>query len=223
METAVASWWSDGFAPLITHVLFDRTGWLPHHTTPFELIGDGITDSELTDLLQRHYRENWPTIDVAFRRRLERLQVDDQAKAAFGEALEAHGAGLYRLVVCSVFPEIERVARAELLDGSLRPISSLTDVRRAAEERLALSDLQAEGGGPVFAQFGRMSRHLYDHVRTPEDVLRVAADPVPNRHAAIHGLVTYERLQNSINALIMAEFMFTVVTALKIHHVARAE
>ena len=205
------------------HLLFEKAGWLPHYTTPFALIGDTIAETELSEILERYYKAAWPEVSSAFRSRMTGLDIDDEAKATFEEALQAHEAGLYRSVVRTLFPEIERVARTELLDGTLGPIASLGLVRRAAGQRLAFSELEPVGGGPVFAQFGRMSRHLYDVVRTTDDVIRMSCDPVPNRHAALHGLVTYRSFQNSLNALMMAEFMFQVVTALKADIARRSE
>ena len=38
---------------------------------------------------------------------------------------------------------------------------------------------------------------------------------MPNRHATVHGLVTYRTMQSSLNALIMTEFMYQVIPAVK--------
>lgn len=218
----VRKWWeenSEAIEPFIRlahrHVVFNKAGWLLHYTTPFDLIGDDITAAGLSDLLDDYYRRNWPQVSAEFRARLAALDVDGEAKATFCEALDAHGAGFYRATVRLLFPEIERVARIELLEGSLKGIASLKEVRKAAGEQLGLSDLEPMGGGPVIAQFARMSGHLYEEAKTPELVAKLAGDPVPNRHAAVHGLVEYRTLQSSLNALIMTEFMFQVVTALK--------
>jgi hypothetical protein len=50
-------------------------------------------------------------------------------------------------------------------------------------------------------------------VKTPERLAEVAADPVPNRHAALHGLVVYSTRQASMNALIMAEYAHLSILA----------
>jgi hypothetical protein len=113
-----------------------------------------------------------------------------------------------------LFPEIERIARAELLNGRLGGIASLKKVR-AAVGQLGLSELAPQDGGPVFSQFGRMAHHLYETASTQERVAELANDPVPNRHAAVHGLVTYRTMQSSLNALIMTEFMYQAIPAVK--------
>jgi hypothetical protein len=44
----------------------------------------------------------------------------------------------------------------------------------------------------------------------------IACDPVPNRHAALHGLVAYDSLKCSIGTLVMADFLFRVICAVKV-------
>lgn len=39
--------------------------------------------------------------------------------------------------------------------------------------------------------------------------------PAPNRHAALHGFLPYDTAKNSINMLVMADFLFQVICALK--------
>lgn len=196
------------------HVLFDTAGWLPHYTTPFTLITDNTDVDDLSALLNVYYCQNWTHVRAEFEARLFMLEVDDDAKATFSEALDVHGHGLYRATPRLLFPEIERIARAELPNGGVGGMASLKELREAAGH-LGLSELAPKGGGPVFAQFARMANHIYEHVSTPEQVADLANDYVPNRHAVIHGLVTYRTMQSSLNALIMTEFMYQVIHAMK--------
>ena len=41
------------------------------------------------------------------------------------------------------------------------------------------------------------------------------ADAVPNRHAAVHGLVVYRSFKNSLNTLFMTDYVFQIVNAVK--------
>jgi hypothetical protein len=43
----------------------------------------------------------------------------------------------------------------------------------------------------------------------------VADDPVPNRHAALHGLLPYAAQKHSMNMLIVADFLFQVICTVK--------
>ena len=86
------------------------------------------------------------------------------------------------------------------------------DIRdKVKRQEIAFSDLAPSGDGPVFAQFERMADHLYKTVRTPENVAELVNDSVPNRHAALHGLVSYRTMKSSLNALIMTEFMYRII------------
>lgn len=62
--------------------------------------------------------------------------------------------------------------------------------------------------------YQRLDDHLYNPIKTPEALAAAKADPVPNRHAVLHGLVAYDSRQSSINALIMTDFVFQVFSAL---------
>lgn len=196
------------------NLLFEKAGWLMHYSSPLHLISDEMTAQDIGTLLENHYRTNWPVVAADFRVQLARLDIDDEARATFEEALIAHEAGLYRASVRVLFPEIERVAREHLLEGTLKGIASLGEVRQAAQA-LGWSDVEKFGDGPFFGQFTIMSQHLYALAKTPERIAELASSPIPNRHAAIHGLVAYNSLQNSLSALIMAEFMFKLVAILK--------
>lgn len=192
--------------------MFEESGWLPHYTAPFILL-ESITDAEsLSKLIERHYINNWVGVKDKFKAHVAELNVDDEAKATFYEALDAHGHGLYRTTARTLFPEIERLARSNTGDGgNLTNIASLIDIRKAAGN-LGLGELGPPEGGPVLAHFVRMSHHLYEHVRTPEAVVSLTSDPVPNRHATVHGLVSYKTMQSSFNSLIMTEFMYRVIS-----------
>ena len=192
------------------HVLFNSANWLPHYTTPFHLVDFQTDAAGLVAMLERYYAENWDQVRAAFEARLLGLPIDDEAKATFREALDAHGMGLYRVAPRLLFPEIERIVREEYFGGKLGIYTSLKEARTAVGQ-LGFSELQQEDGDPVFAQFRRFYSHLYENVGTAERVAELSLDAVPNRHAALHGLVTYKSLQTSLNALIMAEFMFHAV------------
>lgn len=218
---AVQRWFEDNSEQLTElvrsvhrNVISEKAGWLLHHTTPLHLITDEMTERDVGPILEAYYRDNWPTVAGAFRDQLAIMDIDEEARATFEEALAAHGAGLYRATVRVLFPEIERVAREHLLGGSLKGMASLTEVRQAAGD-LGWSDLKKFGDGPIFGQLAAMSYHLYGTAKTPQRLAEVAASAIPNRHAAIHGLVSYSSAQSSLSALIMAEFMFKVISVLK--------
>jgi hypothetical protein len=201
--------------------LLDKAGFLPHVTTPLQLIDECENDAErLSDLLEQHYRENWPEVRNRFIARIDSYELDGEVKEIFSEALIAHEAGLYRLVCRGLFPEIERIARLELKD----PVSTNTDVKESSSgnvirflQKIAgdmqMSDLEPQGylGLRLFL---RLTDHLYMTVRD-DQLAALKADAVPNRHAAIHGLVVYQSFKNSLNTLFMTDYIMQIVRVIK--------
>lgn len=189
----------------------EDAGWLPHYTTPFDHL-DEADDEDFDEILEAHYRENWTEVRATFMTRVDAYDLDDEAKTAFADALTAHEAGLFRVTSRMLFPEIERVARQEL-HGQMSGETSQRALRQAAEE-LGLSDVEP-GGMYAFRLFEKLFDHLYAPAKTLEALEAIARDPVPNRHAAMHGFLSYGSAKNSINMLLMADFLFQVICALK--------
>lgn len=187
----------------------EDAGWLPHVTTPFEALED-IEDDSLSATLEQHYRKNWEEIKLTFLERLEAYQIDDEAKGAMQGALAVHQQGIYIATTRLLLPEIERVIRDEFYGGN--PPNRSTSQIEFREVALEL---------PVYAldkhalKLFKALDHLYDYCNTAEDELKFSAKPIPNRHAAIHGRVSYNNMCSSVNMLILADFVFQIVTALK--------
>ena len=95
-----------------------KRGWVPNHTTPFDLVVEcGDDDTRLQTSLLAYYTDNWPEVRARLESRVSSLDIDDEAKATFREALDAHEGGLYRCVSRLLFPEFERVFRGALFEG----------------------------------------------------------------------------------------------------------
>jgi hypothetical protein len=184
----------------------ESTGWLPHYTTPDLVFGleDAAYDAEIA----RHYADNWPAVEAAFLGRLARYDVDEEAKAAFGEALQAHRMGLFRVAPRLLFPEIERIFRAEL--GDAMQITAGLGYLREAANQLG-SENFVRTGVLTLRLYRAFVEHVYARVESDEEVARAQANPVPNRNAAIHGRVIYNSQKTSLNALILAEYVLLTV------------
>ena len=193
---------------------FDEAGWLPHHSTPLDRVEACAGDSgAIHAVLSSYYREEWCVVRRDIESRLTKYGLDEEAKETFGEALTAHEAGLYRCVCRLVFPEIERVARTELYGDRMERITSQRELRKVAGS-LPISSVEPEGFLGLNL-FQRLSNHLYEQVEDEDMRQRLARDPVPNRHAVVHGLVVYSSMQNSLNAIFMTDFIFLVISLLK--------
>lgn len=204
--------------------LVEDEGWLPHETMPFDrLDAAAVAAGEVDALVEAHYVDNWGDVEAAFNASVGGYDIDAEAKATFAEALAAHRQGMFRVAPRLLFPEIERVVSAEFHGGRHyaassggrrgRPITNLRDLRETIREM---------PGGEILAHafaielLGKLEAHLYERVEDDAvDVARVAADPVPNRHASLHGLVVYNSRKSSLNVLIMTDFIFHLVSRLK--------
>jgi hypothetical protein len=190
----------------------DEAGWLAHYTMPWAY-AEECNGGTLKERLSDFYQRNWKHVRSRIASRIPHYIVDAEAKATFREALDAHEAGLYRCVCRVLLPAVERVARIELHGNSLQRITDQRKLRELAGN-LTLREIEPQGFYGTYL-FRRLIKHLYEHVEDEADRKRFAQDPVPNRHAALHGLVIYSSMQNSLNTIFMADYVFQVISALK--------
>ena len=194
--------------------LVKSAGWLPHCEMPYQELDKHACDpNAITELILTHYRDNWQEIRANLESVLERCPINEESKLTFREALEAHQSGLYRSVCRVLLPEIERLVRVELKSDKVGTIrveqvfKCLADRGEISYEQLQLGDIYNHD------LLGQLMHHLYKEVRE-ENRQEFIDDPVPNRHAAIHGLVTYSTEQNSLNTIFMADYVFCLVPVL---------
>lgn len=210
-------------------------GWVPNSTTPFELVEKcGDDDARLKEALLAHYGDNWSSVRGCLEAAVASRDIDDEAKAVFREALDAHECGLYRCVSRLLFPEFERVIRQVLLDGDAVGIRHGRLERKLAEEsgRLRISEI------PAGVQGMAMFKYLTGGTRGPRVVVDRSGDPapgytpglyvtvdktnyehagqspIPTRHAVAHGLFAYSSPQSSLNALFIADYLFLIICRL---------
>lgn len=189
----------------------DHAGWLPHVTTPWSTLANAEI-SGLSQAIEQHYRDNWAVVKKTFDDRLDTYAIDEEAKATFREALAAHEQHLYRAAVRLLFPEIERVTRIEFRRFMTKRTDTSQKTLRQIAGGLPLGD---HGNLLAFRLYVNLRDHLYGDIWDDSANERFSRDPIPNRHAAVHGFVTYSTARNSINTLIMAEYIFHLVTVVK--------
>ena len=176
----------------------NEVGWLPYHSAPFRYVDECGDDLDLLDTrFSEYYRTHWSEIRDDMESRLEGYHIDGEARETFREALAAHEAGLYRCVCRVLFPEIERMIgtgfRSKRLLEKLTGTGDLADY--AFRERFG------------YVLFGRLVKHVYESGRRE----KFERDPVPNRQAAMHGLVSYSTHKHSMNMLILTDYIFQIL------------
>lgn len=95
------------------------TGWLPHRSIKIDDVEPYLDNSVLLDqYISNHYERNWADIRQDIVTHLNSYEIDDDTRAAFGEAFYCYENGRYRCVCAILFPEIERTFRLKFTDGS---------------------------------------------------------------------------------------------------------
>ena len=218
-------------------------GWIPHRTTPFELVSEHLDEDGLEATrrsLLAHYSDNWREVRVGIEAQLSTYRIDDEAKATLREALDGHEVAHYRSVCRLLFPEIERLFRTTLFDGRAgrashgefirKLVGSDERIRDGGTDGLLLEDF-VTGGIHEIAVFEYLTAGLRDHqkitdhppstadyipgmfVQVGEGNIEAARlSPIPTRHAVVHGLVSYRTPQSSLNAIFIADYIFSVIS-----------
>ena len=213
-----------------------RAGWVPHYTTPFGYVTECDDDIEaIRSGLCDHYKNNWLKVRLEIESRLSSYNITSEAKATFREALDAHEAGLYRCVCRVLFPEIDQLFRTELFENKIGNMGSKAMIKGlvAGESDLAqdksLGDFMPNGIYELilFEYLTKVLKEkdeiditepifgLYTSFNTEETLERLKQDPVPNRNAAMHGLVAYSTPQNSLNMIFVADYIFQIISSFK--------
>lgn len=189
----------------------DATGWLPYHTVSIDYVEECGGDIPLLEhRLSIFYKTNWDNIRQDIESRLSGYHISEEAKATFREALSAHEMGHYRCVCRVLFPEIDRAFRVQFFDDKAGLISPATMLDRLNRNASLENCMPREAYGWIL--FGRLIHHLFERI-DDENRTKFERDFVPNRHAALHGLVAYSTHKHSINMIIMADYIFQILTS----------
>ena len=184
---------------------FSNSGWLPYYSELIEHVeehkGDAIS---LDNMISAYYREHWAEIRKDIEARMEMYEIDGEAKETIHEVLSAHESERYRCVCRTLFPEIERLIKRNYFNN-VGSIKTREMVRKLAEH-LTEGEIFSRQGF-CLVTIGRHVEHMY--ARADDDMRdRLQEYFIPNRHAALHGLVSYSTHKHSLNMIIMADYIF---------------
>lgn len=187
----------------------DEAGWLPHDLLPYDAISEELKRDtpDVDALIFCYVTEQWPSLEKSLRERAASCGLDLGTVAAHDEALKAHQIGIYRACCRTIFPELERMLRIELaLSGHLADMLKKFFDRA---EKMTLPDIGAYGMMGM-RMFDFLIEGCYDQVYEHD-----VAPSLPNRHAILHGLGSYESIKDSLNSLFVADLVFHLVAAIK--------
>lgn len=190
-----------------------QAGWLPHPSIPPELVANARDVGDADARLALFFRSNCSQVERSLRGSIAATSVDSKAKGAFYESLEAHRLGLYRVAPALLFPHLERVGRDVVLPSALgaSPASRLVE----AVGQLGASEFTMPGVSGL-RLYSKLAEHLHRQVRTSDEVDAARLDPVPNRHAVLHGRVDYVSEKSSLNMLIMTHFILDALSKIRL-------
>lgn len=192
----------------------EALGWLPHSNSPYALVEHESDDAEATDLqIHAYYENGWQELGAELIAGIRECDLDKEAEATFTEAVSAHGSGYYRCPPRLLFPEIERVSRKEIHGGALDKMASQP---RLLDAIGSLTPGEMSSTGVAGLRFYRkLTEHLYMHMKDEVALGAALIDPVPNRHAAVHGIVSYSSAKSSLNAILVADYLLRAIATLK--------
>lgn len=183
-------------------------GIIPHRSAPWNEFDHSSAD-EFPRIVLKHYEDNWDHAEGVFLDDIASLKVSDEAKESFKEALCCHRHGFYRASVLTLLPTIEREFRLAAGKGPGGKAASLEELRIAINTVPAGVVLRPVA--PLYLS-EILDQHIYKNLNTPEEVELFSKNPIPNRHAAIHGHVSYTSSLNSLNTIILAEYVFFAIS-----------
>ena len=187
-------------------------GWIVHHTLPTRVLED-TAEEDLDEAIMTHYREQWSEVRNEIELATNRYLVDEDSKETMHQALSAHEHGLYRLVPRAMVTEIERATRVQLHKKIVDRGLNVKQTILGELDELPLSsfdDLRS-----TLLQYETIANHLYEQIGDDDKRSQFAESAIPNRHAAVHGLVPYATEKSSLNSIFLADFVFQVITVTK--------
>ena len=190
----------------------EELGWVVHRTLPTTLLEDASEDN-LDEAIMTHYKERWAEVRREIELATSGYLISEDSKETMNQILSAHEYRLYRLVPVAIMVEIERAVRVHLY-GEL--VGRHLDIKgKIVDEigELPISAFQDTTSGII--QHETLESHLYEHIDDDGDRSQFAENPIPNRHAAIHGLIPYSTEKSSLNSIFLADFVFQMITAIK--------
>lgn len=173
----------------------NESGWLPYRTVTYDAIKKfGYDADKLDRFFSEFHHSHWSMIRDEMASRSDSYDIDTEARQTFLEALYAHENKLYRCVCRVLFPEIERIL-------AVRGIKTKNLEEWANSQSLGKWVSSHPFGFVIFNKLMIDAFATRDKHSNEEDV-------IPNRHAALHGFVRYSSHKNSMNMLVLTDYVF---------------
>ena len=185
-------------------------GWVVHHTLPTWLL-DETEEEDLDKAITNYYKTQWEEVRRSIEANAAEYLIGRDSRELMKEGLEAHEMRLYRLVPRSLLPEIEAVIRKELSGKSFGQLDMAREIEKLAE----VPALYVRNLSSALIEFDALQRHLYVTILDDATRREFADTEIPNRHAAIHGIIAYASEKSSLNSIFLTDFVLQMISAMK--------
>lgn len=185
-----------------------KAGWLPYFPWTHDIARNCENDTNLLDAkLSQFYRAKWGLIRDEILGKLEIYDIEQEAISALREALIAHDQNLYRCV-CRLLPtEIERLVRHQRNLDQWEKIKT-ADIQDEMFKDITKEDLITHN--PHGVEYIIYAAGYFYAPVSPQNLqkYKILYQNIPNRHASLHGNITYSTFKNSVNMILLTYATF---------------
>jgi hypothetical protein len=191
--------------------VLNQAHWIAHPALPIgDLVGlerdPQIVGNKVVEYVGEHAEDIYAILAASF----SQYSCGSDTKEFAFELLDDHRRRHFRSIVRAVFPEIERCCREALGLGARKGSKQVIDDFKKKFGKLGPSDISSLHGYYVYSM---MVGCFYQSI-DPEKDLEPFSNMI-NRHASQHGLIRYESMRDTLNAIFLFDFILKVCDALK--------
>ena len=192
-----------------THDALDKVGWLPHPSVPYRLVEGCGDDLALLDArVAEYYRTRWTEIRDEMESGLAEYHMTMKRGRRSGRRTLSPRVWTVPGYLPLVVPRnrADHRSAGDRQDADDRETACIGRSDRIVQVRELFDRVMLERhsrGTPTSRYGPRANGRGFER------------DPVPNRHAAIHGRVAYSTHKHSMNMLILTDYVFRILPPLE--------
>jgi hypothetical protein len=187
-------------------------GWVGIKIMPHSFLWQVVdtAPAEVSGLVETWVDAHRSAIADLFTERLATYTVDELAKTAMDQAIDAYRREHFLSTVRTLMPEIERFGRMVASHGGTLPGNQQEAIKAI---KSYLGDVPVSYFDPIesLSIYPVIADDLFAKCFTAADASQLGAGP--NRHAELHGLASYGDLRGATKMLCVGDFLLGSVTA----------
>jgi hypothetical protein len=189
-----------------------EAGWVGIKIMPHSFLWQVVdaAPADVSSLVEKWAGEQRSAIADMFTERLATYTVDELAKTAMQQAIDAYRREHFLSTVRTLMPEIERFGRMVALHDGTLPKNQKEAIEAIKDY---VGHVPVSNFDPIesLSIYPVLADDLFATCFTTADASQLGAGP--NRHAELHGLASYGDLRGATKMLCVADFLLCSVTA----------